>query len=100
MPSSDSGFPPFRSAPPKGQAPVLTEAQLRRAQESEPTQAEKLQAVKNVLENVHPPERKDGERAYGAEEEVEHITVCAKCGSREVREAVLIGDEVYVKLGE
>jgi hypothetical protein len=53
-----------------------------------------------VLENVHPPERKDGERAYGAEEEVEHITVCAKCGSREVREAVLIGDEVYVKLGE
>jgi hypothetical protein len=30
-------------------------------------------------------------------EQAQHITVCAKCGSREVREAVLIGNEVYVK---
>jgi hypothetical protein len=90
---SDPGFPPFRSAPPKGQrreaalerppVEVLTDrdAQLPGGEVAQQELA-RMKALRQAEVNAL----------------VRHVTVCAKCGSREVREAVLIGDEVYVKL--
>jgi hypothetical protein len=81
---SDPGFPPFRSAQPKGQRVPREDAPHTASEVPIPAKVHTVDFVEPVAaENLH---------------EVEHITICAKCGSREVREAVLIGDEVYVKV--
>jgi hypothetical protein len=84
---SDPGFPPFRSAQPKG---------TRVSPQASPPTEEQLQKILQNEDDRPVQVNSDGSLSETAT--VQHITVCAKCGSREVREAVLIGDEVYVKL--
>lgn len=88
---SDPGFPPFRSAQPKGTKPTTTTTNAPRPSETE----EQTRARDRT---TAPVEISGDYMGDLTEPPVQHITVCAKCGSREVREAVLIGDEVYVKL--
>lgn len=96
---SDSGFPPFRSAPPRGQAKPASSVPTRPLTIEEAAtlplaDREELEEVLNREDSRPVRVNPDGSLS----EQAKHITVCAKCGSREVREAVLIGDEVYVKL--
>ena len=68
--SDTSGFPPFRAAAPKGNKTA-----------AEPRPLDAPSAHTAMFNDV-----------------VERVTVCAKCGSREVREALLVDGEIYVKL--
>ena len=69
--SDTSGFPPFRAAAPKGNKTA-----------AEPRAPLDAPSAHTAMFN----------------DIVERVTVCAKCGSREVREALLVDGEVYVKL--
>ena len=85
------GFPPFRpqAARPKGQAAPVRMAQDDNM-EMTTAQARTYEEVQALIDR--------GEEQAPLDVRIQQITVCAKCGSRDVREAILVDGEVYVKL--
>lgn len=115
-------FPPFRAAPPKGEA---RKTEMQKALEAD---GEKLRQLTGEDHGPYFPNEPDGMKELASEldklltleapanqtvaefsdnaidvpseeaQHVEHVRCCAKCFSTEVVDAVKIGDAIYIKV--